>query len=107
MGRVRILREARTPDPGGELGGDLAAQRLRRSGKEVAAARSTRLRPIHFIHFIAAAGTNRGPNLLGGIRNHYKFVIFGKQKIFAAKFTFALAALRSVSTRGLVVVTTM
>ena len=29
--------------------------------KAVAAARSTRLRPIHFI---AAAGTNRGPNLL-------------------------------------------
>jgi len=34
------------------------AQRLRRSGR-VAAARSTRLRPIHFIHFIAAAVTNR------------------------------------------------
>ena len=28
------------------------------------AARSTGLRPIHFIHFIAAAVTNRGANLL-------------------------------------------
>ena len=32
----------------------------------MAAARSTGLRPIHFIHFIAATVTNRGPNLLGG-----------------------------------------
>ena len=30
----------------------------------MAAARSTGLRPFHFIHFIAAAVTNRGPNLL-------------------------------------------
>jgi len=29
----------------------------------VAAARSTGLRPIHFIHFIAATVTNRGLNL--------------------------------------------
>ena len=32
--------------------------------RAVAAARSTGLRPIHFIHFIAAAVTNRGANLL-------------------------------------------
>jgi len=36
------------------------AKRLRRSGRAVAAARSTGLRPFHFIHFIAAAVTNRG-----------------------------------------------
>jgi len=47
--------------------------------KAMAAARSTRLRPIHFIHFIAAAATSRGPNLLGGMRNDYKSVMFGKQ----------------------------
>jgi hypothetical protein len=40
------------------------AKRLRRSGRAVAAARSTGLRPFHFIHFIAAAVTNRGANLL-------------------------------------------
>ena len=53
------------------------AQRLRRSGR-AAAARSTGLRPIHFIHFIDAAVTNRGPNLPEGIRNHYRIVMFGK-----------------------------
>src|ERR1043166_8573306 len=67
-----------------------ARSRLRASGKEAAAARSTRLRPIHFIHFIAAAVINRGPNLFRGMHNHYKFVMFGKRKIFAANFTFAL-----------------
>jgi hypothetical protein len=35
------------------------AQRLRRSRETVAAARSTRLRPNQFIHFIAAAATNQ------------------------------------------------
>jgi len=73
-------------DHGGELGGDLVSARhsvYAGRVKVVAAARSTRLRPIHFIHFIAAAGTNRGPNLLGGMRNHYNFVMFGKQNLFA------------------------
>jgi hypothetical protein len=41
------------------------AQRLRRLGR-AAAARSTGLRPIHFIHFIEAA-VYRGPNLPEGI----------------------------------------
>ncbi len=71
-----------TPDHGGELRGDLVsreARRLRRSGR-VAAARSTGLRPIHFIHFIEAA-INRGPNLPEGIRNHYNSVMVGKQKV--------------------------
>ncbi len=53
------------------------AQRLLRSGRAAAAARSTGLRPVHLI---AAAVTNRGPNLLGGIRNHYKLVMLGKPK---------------------------
>jgi hypothetical protein len=54
------------------------AARLRRSGRAAAAARSTGLRPIHFIHFIEAAMTNRVPNLLEGIDNHYGIVMFGK-----------------------------
>jgi hypothetical protein len=66
------------PDHGGEVGGALVAQRLRRSGRVVAAARSTRLRPIHFIHFIAAAVTSRGSNLKE-YHKHYKVVMFGKQ----------------------------
>ena len=57
------------------------AQRLRRSGR-AAAARSTGLRPVHFIHFIEAA-INRGPNLPEGIRNHYNSVMIGKQKFLA------------------------
>ena len=63
VGIFRSLAKFRLADHGGELGGDFrvrAAQRLRRSDKVVAAARSTRLRPIHFIHFIAAAVINRG-----------------------------------------------
>ena len=56
----------------------------------MAAARSTRLRPIHFIHFIAATVTNRGPNLLGGIRNHYKIVMFGKPKFSLRSLAFVL-----------------
>jgi hypothetical protein len=39
-----------------------------------------RLRPDHFIHFIAAAAINRGPNLLGGMPKHYRLVMFGKPK---------------------------
>jgi hypothetical protein len=66
----------------------------------VAAARSTGLRPIHFIHFIAAAVTNRGPNLLEGIRKHYKIVMFGKLN-FAGKITFASRGFEIVSTREL------
>ena len=53
------------------------AERLCRLGR-AAAARSTGLRPIHFIHFIEAAMTNRVPNLLEGIDNHYGIVMFGK-----------------------------
>ena len=46
---------------------------------------------IHFIiHFIAATVTNRGPNLLGGIREYYRVVMFGKPKVFAVKLTFVL-----------------
>ena len=46
----------------------------------MAAARSTRLRPIHFIHFIVAAGTNRaGLTSLEECGNYYKFVMSGKQ----------------------------
>src|SRR6478736_568990 len=63
-------------------------QRLRRLGR-AAAARSTGLRPVHFIHFIEAA-INRGPNLPEGIRNHYNSVMIGKQKIFAGKIKIAL-----------------
>ena len=59
------------------------AQRLRRLGR-AAAARSTGLRPVHFIHFIEAA-INRGPNLPEGIRNHYNSVMIGKQKILLRK----------------------
>jgi len=63
------------------LGGDLlSAKHGGRSARAAAAARSTGLRPIHFIHFIEAAMTNRVPNLLEGIPNHYKIVMFGKQK---------------------------
>jgi len=69
------------------------AQRLRRLGR-AAAARSTGLRPVHFIHFIEAA-INRGPNLPEGIRNHYNFVMVGKQKVFAGKPKFDLRVLRS------------
>ena len=69
------------------------AQRLRRLGR-VAAARSTGLRPVHFIHFIEAA-VNRGPNLPEGIRNHYNSVMIGKQKVFGGKLKFALRVLRS------------
>ena len=75
------------------------AQRLRRSGRAVAAARSTGLRPIHFIHFIAAAVTNRGPNLFEGMRNHYKLVMFGKLN-FSRKITFRFARFEIVSARG-------
>jgi hypothetical protein len=73
------------PDHGGEVGGALVAQRLRRSRRVVAAARSTRLRPIHFI---AAAVTSRDSKLLEGIPNHYKFVMFGKQNFCLEKFAF-------------------
>jgi hypothetical protein len=53
----------------------------------VAAARSTGLRPIHFIHFVRAAVTNRGTNLLEGTRNHYRIVMFGKLN-FAGEITY-------------------
>jgi hypothetical protein len=57
---------------------------------------------IHFIiHFIAATVTNRGPNLLGGICDHYRFVIFGKPKVFAEEITFVLPRFEIVATRGL------
>ena len=69
--------------------------------RAVAAARSTRLRPIHFIHFIAATVTNRGPNLLEGIRNHYKIVMFGKPKFLLATLHSFCAFSRFVFARGL------
>ena len=47
--------------------------------------------PLH--HFIEAA-VNRGPNLPEGIRNHYNFVMIGKQKILGEKPTFPLHFLR-------------
>ena len=47
-------------------------QRLRRLARALAAVRSTELQPIHFIDLIAAAVSNRGPNLLGGMRKHYR-----------------------------------
>ena len=50
-------------------------------GTAVAAARSTELQPIHFIHLIAVAVSNRGANLLGGMRKHYSIVVFGKPKL--------------------------
>jgi hypothetical protein len=62
-----LARYVRIPDHGGELGGDLvSAKHSVYAGRvrAVAAARSTGLRPIHFIHFIAATVTNRGRNLL-------------------------------------------
>jgi hypothetical protein len=86
------------PDHGGEVGGALVAQRLRRSGRVVAAARSTRLRPIHFIHFIGTAVRNRNSNLLQGMCNHYKFVMFGKQN-FAEKIAFVSRGLKIFSTK--------
>lgn len=55
------------PDHGGELGGDLLHSVYAGRAKVVAAARSTRLRPIHFIHFIEAAVSYRGPNLTEGM----------------------------------------
>ena len=75
------------------------AQRLRRLGR-AAAARSTGLRPVHFIHFIEAA-INRGPNLPEGIHNHYNSVMIGKKKVFGGKLRFALRVGRSKSPRGL------
>jgi hypothetical protein len=55
--RSRVNFES--PDHGGELGGDLvSAKHSVYAGriKVVAAARSTRLRPIHFIHFMQPQG---------------------------------------------------
>ena len=92
------------PDHGGELDGDLVSAK-----HSVYAGREEWPQPappgcglIHFIiHFIAAMVTNRGPNLFGGIRNHYKFVMFGKPKVFAGKITFIhFARFEIVSTRG-------
>jgi len=71
------------PDHGGELGSDLLSVK-----HSVYAGREEWPQPappgcglIHFIHFIAATVTNRGPNLLGGIREYYKIVMFGKPKV--------------------------
>jgi len=77
------------------------AQRLRRFGR-AAAARSTGLRPVHFIHFIEAA-INRGPNLPEGIRYHYNSVMIGKQKVFAGKITIAVRVFEIRSPRAVVV----
>jgi hypothetical protein len=77
------------------------AQRLRRPGRAAAAARSTGLRPIHFIHFIAATVTNRGTNLLEGIGNHYKIVMFGKGEFCWQPLHIRFARFEIVSTRGL------
>jgi len=60
------------PDHGGELGGDLvSAKHSVCAGREEQRPQPapTGLRPIHFIHFIEAAMTNRVPNPLGGVRN--------------------------------------
>lgn len=84
------------------MGGDLAAQRLRRSGKEAAAARSTGLRPIHFIHFIEAAVSNRVPNLLEGISNHYRLVMFGKAKFLLATSPSLYAFANRIRQRNLI-----
>jgi hypothetical protein len=57
---------------------------------------------IHFIiHFIAATVTNRSPNLLGGICDYYRFVMFGKSKVFAGKITFVFSRFEIVATRRL------
>ena len=52
--------------------------------KAVAAARSTRLRPIHFIHFIAASVPTAALTSLE-VRHYYKIVIFGKPKFLVGK----------------------
>jgi hypothetical protein len=82
------------PIHGGELRGDLGAQRLRRSGESSGRSplHQAAAYPLHPLH--AAAGTTRGPNLLGGMRNHYKSVMFGKHKVFAGKIMFALRLLQ-------------
>jgi hypothetical protein len=91
------------PDHGGELGGDLvpAKHSVRRSGRAAAAARSTGLRPIHFIHFIEAAMTDRVPNLLEGMRNHYGIVMFGKPKVFDRENYIRFAPFGITFARGL------
>jgi hypothetical protein len=60
-------RYVRMPDQRRGWGDDLVSTKHSIRGgqeKEAAAARSTGLRPIHFIHFIEAAVRNRTPNLL-------------------------------------------
>jgi hypothetical protein len=86
------------------LGGDLlSAKHGGRSARAAAAARSTGLRPIHFIHFIEAAMTNRVPNLLEGIDNHYGIVMFGKPKVFAANLYSLYAFWDRIHERAVVV----
>jgi hypothetical protein len=82
------------PDHGGELGSDLLSVK-----HSVYAGREEWPQPAPpgcgLIHFIAATVTTRGPNLLGGMFNHYNFVIFGKPKVLIGELTFALPDLRS------------
>src|SRR5262249_1103599 len=72
-------------------------QRLRRSGKAAAAARSTRLRPIHFI---AATATSRGPNLLGGMVQPLQNCNVWQAKFFAVKREHRARRLTQSSERG-------
>ena len=58
-------------------------QRPRRLGR-AAAAHSTGLRRIHFIHFIESA-VNAGLTILEGLRHDYKFVMLGKHKVLLGK----------------------
>ena len=91
------------PDHGGELGGDLVHRVYAGRAKAAAAARSTGLRPIHFIHFIhfiEAAVINRMPNLLEGISNHYRIVMFGKPKLLLGT-SFVLRVRGSYPTKGM------
>ena len=93
-----LARYVRMPDHGGELGGAST-----QSGRAAAAARSTGLRPIHFIHFIEAAVTNRVPNLLGGIRNQVQHCNVWQAEFFDRESDIRFARSEIVSPRGLVV----
>ena len=55
---------------------------------------------FHFIHFIEAAVSNREPNLLEGISNHYRIVMFGNPN-FCWQLTGALCVCGAYPRKGM------
>ena len=70
-------------------------------GKSSAAARSTGLRPIHFIHFIEAAVTNRVPNLPEGIPQSLQICNAWQAESFCWETYIRFTRFEIVSTRAL------